>query len=176
MPITRRPTVGPNGEQLMTAGGDDRGMAAPMPPAPEPTPAPDPATAGGGIRAAERPRDLAGPGANPASLAPSQPPGGGSQATPSRPMQPSPVAMGTPQPFTPLSNPDTTQIASTQPGGLASIMRRGIEPSPQGGALLGRAGGLLGGGLGVPGLGGSESNDLSSMISALFKMAAGGTR
>jgi hypothetical protein len=80
--------------------------------------------------------------------------------TPSRPQEPTPIAGQPPQPFSPMPSP---------------ITRRGIStggPNSQSSSLLGKAGGLLGGGLGVPGaMGGQGSNDISDLIANLFKLA-----
>lgn len=61
----------------------------------------------------------------------------GAQATPSMPTSPSPAAMGAPQPFTPIASGAT-------PSAMAGVQRVSMN-SP----LFGRAGGLLGGGVGI---------------------------
>lgn len=83
-----------------------------------------------------------------------------SNATPGQPQEPTPVASGPPQPFSPMPSP---------------IVRRGISaggPNSQSSMLLGKAGGLLAGGLGVPGVvGGQDSTDIADLIASLYKMA-----
>jgi hypothetical protein len=112
-----------------------------------------------------------------------QPPsygGGPSQAAAPRPDEPTPVAAQapnpeTPSPFTPMQDPLSAQQSATA---AYPIQRRPIVPvtgqaTTQGSALLGKAGGLLGGGLGTPGMLGTtqEHTDIGSLIANLYKMA-----
>lgn len=78
-------------------------------------------------------------------------PGGMPGGTPSRPSFPTPVSSQAPQPFRPMQ----------APRGIA-----GSAMSPSSG-LLGRAGGLLGGGLGVPGVM-KGGQDISALIQQLL--------
>jgi len=99
----------------------------------------------------ERPREMPAPQPGPGSVTPS---GGGvsrrSAATPSQPSAPSPVASQPPAPFTPMA------------GGMVPTVGR---------MLFGRAGGLLGGGLGVPGAIGDEGGEDISALMELLKLA-----
>lgn len=79
-------------------------------------------------------------------------------ASPSRPIAPSPIAAMSPRPFTPLTPPRGMQGAA-------------LAPSSN---LLGKAGGLLGGGLGVPGSVSGDTQDVSSLIAALLQKMRGG--
>ena len=108
--------------------------------------------------------------------------GGGSQAAPPRPEEPMPVASQPPNPeaqmpqaFTPMQDPMTS---GQQAQAAFPIQRRPVVPmtgaaNTQGGTMLGQAGGLLGGGLGVPGaMGTSQSHtDISNLIANLYKLA-----
>lgn len=76
------------------------------------------------------------------------------QAAPARPMDPSPVSM---QPFAPMAPPQGVQRKVITGG-----------PAP-GSALLGRAGGLMGGGLGVPTTTQGVTPDVSALIAQLIQ-------
>jgi hypothetical protein len=133
-------------------------QTTPMVGQPQPTPGPEP-TPGPAGSPISSPRT--GPQAGPGSLfaglsAPGGIGGGGvaSGATPSRPDAPTPVASQPPAPFMP--------------------MNAGMQPTA-GRMLFGRAGGLMGGGLGVPGaLGGQESGTDADALATLLKMLGGG--
>ena len=71
---------------------------------------------------------------------------GGAQGAPPLPMAPSPVAMQPPAPFTPMAY--------------------GNRPT-MGRMLFGKAGGLLGGGLGVPGAMSDEGLDVDALLEML---------
>ncbi len=105
---------------------------APLAPEPEPPialpPTPMPGTG-------TRPRDLPAP--DPGAVGQAGPSASPSRATPSQPTEPSPVASLPPAPFAP--------------------MQAGMQPT-MGRMLFGRAGGLLGGGIGVPGALGDEGS------------------
>lgn len=153
MPITRR--TGPNGEPIMDVRPDENQLGGVAPPVID-------APAEGNRQG---PRDAAPPPPAPPQAGPGPGPGPAPHGAPQRPMEPQPIAMSPPQPFTPMaSSLSPTQTVSTQPGG--SITRRGLGPSP---GLLGSAGGLLGGGLGVPGQSGRD--DMGPLLAMLFKMA-----
>lgn len=79
-------------------------------------------------------------------------------AAPPMPMSPTPVSAQPPQPFTPL----------TPPRGMSGAA---LAPSSN---LLGKAGGLLGGGLGVPGIASGDTQDVSSLIESLLANLRGG--
>lgn len=123
------------------------------PPAP-PRPGPD-APPGGG---------MVTPGGNRQGPTELQPPGlprtppitPRSQAAPGQAMEPVPVTTP-PPPFEPMASP---------------IQRRG-GPPPQDASLLGQAGGLLGGGLNVPGAAGpaQDGSQLAALIAQLYQMA-----
>lgn len=84
-------------------------------------------------------------------------------ATPARPSEPSPIAMQPPKPFTPLSGPSVSQMV--QP------ISRNVPGTAQGpnSTLLGKAGGLLGGGLSVPGtFQAGTGQDISGLINVLL--------
>lgn len=78
-------------------------------------------------------------------------PGGGAQQTPQMPDSPSPIAAGPPAPFTPLPQPSPSSLVSSassfSPASSAAVF--GSSPTTQ--PLFGAAGGLLGGGIGLPG-------------------------
>lgn len=149
----------PNAPQEPFAG--NRGSGQPivgMPPEPH---QPGPGSIGGG---------LGGPGPAGNPQRPNERPGGGmpqgplvtprSNATPSMPQEPTPVASQPPQPFQPMASP---------------VLRRGsLGGAPeQNAALLGKAGGLLGGGLNVPDVttDGSGGTDLADLIAKLYTFA-----
>ncbi len=94
----------------------------------------------------ERPREMPAPQPGPGSVTRR------SAATPSQPSAPSPVASQPPAPFTPMA------------GGMVPTVGR---------MLFGRAGGLLGGGLGVPGAIGDEGGEDISALMELLKLAGG---
>lgn len=89
-------------------------------------------------------------------------------AAPTQPSTPTPVASESPQPFTPMT-PPSADLAT--PG----IVRRTSvpgSPTSASSALLGQAGGLLGGGLAAPGtLGNGSGPDLADLILNLLKRA-----
>lgn len=120
------------------------------------------------------PRDRPGGGAPPTINQPggiSQDP---SRPTPSMPASPTPVASEPPRPFTPM-DPTMTPPETTQPTG---ITRRTVpgSPSMQSPNLLGSAGGLLGGGLGVPGqAGGTDPQSLADAIYQIMLLKNGGS-
>jgi len=108
-----------------------------------------------------------------------------SRVAPRRPSEPSPVAAGEPRPFAPLS-PElsladmVTPEATPAPG--AAMQRTPIAPSifsqrtttP----LFGYAGGLLGGGLGVPSVLGSRRGraEPSPLLMEILQLLRGGGR
>ncbi len=105
--------------------------------------------------------------------------GGGSPAgnAPSRPNEPTPVAGGTPSPNVqppPTFEPMRSGMSPNDQT-MSTIVRRGLVPggpNQQGGALLGKAGGLLGGGLGVPGvMGDTGGQNISDLIAQIMLMA-----
>lgn len=113
-----------------------------------------------------------------------QPPGQVGMATPTMSQAPNPVAAATPNPeqpppFEPMQGSMTPSDMATPDSG--GITRRSISPytpgSPTGGpgaapnGLLGRAGGLLGGGLGVPGMGGQDQTDIGDLIAQVLMLA-----
>lgn len=78
-------------------------------------------------------------------------------SAPSMPSAPSPISAGLPQPFTPMAPP-------------RGIAGSALAPSSN---LLGKAGGLLSGGLGVPGRMGSDAQDISGLIQMLLQKFRG---
>lgn len=146
-----------------------------IPPTFEPTPQPPASQIGdaSGASTSRGPRELATPRLPPTLMpqASSQPQAQANApvAAPPRPKEPSPVAAQAPTP--------TTQQGSSQLGDLSPIVRRGLVPSTVDGPrarLFGYAGGLLGGGLGVPGLGAGgpdEPTDLSQLIAQIYLTA-----
>lgn len=78
-------------------------------------------------------------------------------SAPSMPTDPTPVSTQAPQPFTPMAPP-------------TGVTRRAVgAPSAPSSRLFGRAGGLMGGGMGVPGIYGGGGNDISALILQLLK-------
>lgn len=173
MPL-KRVGLGPNDENAGQVGDfPNRPLppigGAPVPPTPGigPTlpdqPPPPPGTEGN----REGPRDQ--PGASNLPIGPlniniGRPPMGGT-ATPGRPVTPTPVASQPPQPFTPI----TPSMSDSDAALPQALQRRPLTGGAvSGSSLLGGVGGLLGGGLGVPGLQGGS--DLPSMLVNLFRM------
>lgn len=137
-----------------------------------PTAPPPPGVPGPGGNSTT-PRDFAG-ASEPTSTPPS--PRITNRATPSRPMEPEPVASSTPQPFQPMPQPGGGGMMGAMASGGAppGIFRRGVVPggpNAQSSMLLGKAGGLMGGGLGVPSVYGSNGDDISDLILTILKNA-----
>lgn len=80
------------------------------------------------------------------------------QSAPSMPSAPSPASM---QPFQPMAPPQGVQ---------RKMVLGGAAPTS---GLLGRAGGLLGGGMGVPQSGGPAAPDISTLIQQLVQQRRG---
>lgn len=110
------------------------------------------------------------------------PSGGAASGAPPRPSTPSPVAAQPPAPFTPMEplGGDPMSLVTPQSDyGSANVKQRAPFLSPSAmydsaqvpGGLLGKAGGLLGGGLGLPGAtGGGFQNDPSNILDSLIRM------
>lgn len=96
--------------------------------------------------------------------------GVGGNATPRRPMAPTPMA-GTAslQPFQPMSDAPAGMMAGAGMG-AGSVLRR-----PGGGSLFGSMGGLKGGGLGMPldPTNAAQNQDVSGLLQMLLKMKGG---
>jgi hypothetical protein len=177
------PTMMPPASPRVEFGGPTQVSPPPMPSTGGPMGAPGPSTATPSM--SNEPTPVAGQPPNPAVA-------GGPSAPPVMP--PSFTPMDAPlggQQIAQAAYPIQRQDPSLDPsyGGWAGasdasasypITRRTVGPGPMtGGAgtqnrLLGAAGGLLGGGLGVPGLtGGStqEHTDIGNLIAQLYRMA-----
>lgn len=154
--IARRSILGPTQEPV--GNGEDGGMGNHSPFSPPPPPAEAPPIGGmmppGGDIGNNPPNDMPAPGGatvpdvhrpggqdgppmrdttSPREQHPGAPgPGNGGMGTPPMPSSPTPIAGGAPQPFTPIPGPP-----------MAGGVQR-VTPS-----LYGKAGGLLGGGIGV---------------------------
>lgn len=93
----------------------------------------------------------------------------GPTATPQMPNEPTPIASQAPSPFTPM-----TGSMSASDTTIPSVVRRGVStggPHEQSSSLLGKAGGLMGGGLAVPGVLGTQENpDMADLLMKLFMM------
>lgn len=140
---------------------------------PEPAPGLPPGSVKGPTEAGspEGPRDRPGGGMTlpPMLNQPGQVSQAPSRPTPSMPSSPSPVSAQPPRPFTPL---DPT-LSSSQTA-MPTIKRPGAPMA--GGGLLGHAGGLLGGGLGVAGnTGGQDPQSLADAIYQILLMKHGGS-
>lgn len=182
--IRRRP-IGPRGPLIPAGPPDGPPMDGPpildKPPAEQPTgplpPVFDPTGNSDGPR--DRPTGGAPPVLNQPggiSQAPSRPSPMPSSPTPSMPDSPSPSAAEPPRPFTPL-DPTMTTSQTALPAVPATIQRRTVPggPSMRSQNLLGNAGGLLGGGLGVAGnAGGQDPQSLADAIYQILLMKNGG--
>ena len=189
MAITRRPGSEPwNDVWSLEDGGDNLGIAVsppPMgsgqppgtPPVGKPTPpllsAPTPRVDPAGNPQGPTQRGPINLPTTPGSLVGGAPP---STAAPSRPSEPTPVSGSTPAPVTQPPPPFQPMPTGMSPGDstVSTVVRRGLVPggpNQQGAALLGKAGGLLGGGLGVPGIMGAGSEDISDLIAQIYLMA-----
>ncbi len=128
----------------LPVSGGPVGVAGPVNPG-------QPGQAGPQSQYADRPRELH-PGGGPPSL------GGMYGATPSQSDEPNPAAAGMPHPFTPMQPP---------------MLPAGASPNASR-FLFGRAGGLLGGGLGVPGILGDEGGNEDDVAALMHLMSLGG--
>lgn len=119
---------------------------------------------------------------------PSAPSGG--IPTPSRPIEPSPVSLGggdgTPSVFSPLPSPPLRALAQTDGGvptpGIGTLPRPQPRMRPPqtfgtvpGSPVVGRSGGLIGGGLDIGGDldGGGEEADITALLEAILAMSGG---
>lgn len=165
-----------------------------QPPTQQEAPAQGPAPVVGPGGNTERPREVSqDPGpreTRPSTQALGAPSGGSSTNAPPMPDSPSPVVAQPPAPFTPLpqSAPTASLVTPTPqaapqgtPVGMRMVPNQPIQPfvSPvfqneqdMTTRMFGKAGGLQGGGLGIPGAG-NDFEDPSQLLDSLIKTLTG---